>query len=499
MDSIDRLPRPPIEAPPQAEEDTARQGEQDTARSRSLYRTVWRWHFFAGLFTIPVIVLLCLSGLVMLFKPQLYDLQYGHLQSVIPGGEPASYARQVDAAVQSHPGATVTAVHTAPDAARSTIVDLTDAEGRALAVYVDPYRAEVLGHRDNTTDLANIALELHGSLMTGRWLGDEAIGDRVIEIVAGWGVVLLITGVYLWWPRGRTFRDALRPRLRGRVGWRDVHAVTGVLFSFVTLFFLITGLAWAGVWGPQYLKAASNSIGAGKPQVEQGSRTLGERLPNGGSPWALGNLPVPPSTPVGTGGPAGSGSGVLSWDPAQGAPLDAVVATGQRLGIPHGFSVTYPDGPTGAYAINYWDDGPQQPVRSVQDTRVAYVDRYTAEPISQYGFADYGWAAKATSYGITVHEGRQWGVVNQILVTIGVTALLVSVATSVVMWRKRRPCGLGAPIREPGRRLGVATMVAIVALGLLFPLLGASMLVVALLDLLVVRRVPVLARAFGAS
>jgi hypothetical protein len=41
----------------------------------------------------------------------------------------------------------------------------------------------------------DIFLQLHGSLMTGSWLGDDGYyGDRFIEIVACWSIVLLVTG-----------------------------------------------------------------------------------------------------------------------------------------------------------------------------------------------------------------------------------------------------------------------------------------------------------------
>jgi len=46
------------------------------------YRTVWRWHFFAGLFCLPFIILLCLTGSIYLFKPQIdhwIDWRYDHL------------------------------------------------------------------------------------------------------------------------------------------------------------------------------------------------------------------------------------------------------------------------------------------------------------------------------------------------------------------------------------------------------------------------------------
>jgi uncharacterized iron-regulated membrane protein len=485
---------PPITPDPPTEE------PDGAAGSRSLYRTVWRWHFFAGLFAIPVLAILCLSGLVWLFKPQLWGLMYGDIQHVTPSAQTVSYAQQVEAALAAHPDATVTALHTPPAADRSTIVEVTSAGGDELMVYVDPYRGAVLGEIDRATDLSLIALDLHGSLMTGSWLGNSDIGDYFIEIVAGWSVVLLVTGIYLWWPRGRRtgLGGTLIPRFRlkgKRLLWRDVHSITGVLFSFITLFFLLTGLAWSGWWGPNYLSVATSAVG-GYPEVETNSRTVGELLPNGQSPWAMGNVPLAASQPVPpSGGPL---AGTLSWDPSEGAPIDAIVAAGQQLGVPHGFSISYPEDGTGSYGVNYWEDGPQEPNRSATDARISHIDQYTAQPIASYGWDEYGWAAKATSLGIALHEGRELGLLNQLLVAIATVAILVSLATSVVMWRKRRPRGLGAPGKEPNRTLGFGLLLVIAMLAILFPLLGASLLAVLVLDTLVIQRVPKLAAAFGA-
>src|ERR671917_142258 len=153
---------------------------------------------------------------------------YGQLQTVTPSSGPFPTA----ATRGGHPGlpgATVTAILTPSQPTRSTQFDLTSADAKELSVYVNPYSGEVLGHRDNAKDIVKISKALHGSLMTASWLGDEIYGDRFIEIVAGWSIVLLVTGVYLWWPRGqrRGLRGVLLPRfhLRGkRLLWRDIHA-----------------------------------------------------------------------------------------------------------------------------------------------------------------------------------------------------------------------------------------------------------------------------------
>ena len=42
---------------------------EQTSRA-SLYRTIWRWHFYAGLFVVPMVLILSLTGAAYLFKPQ---------------------------------------------------------------------------------------------------------------------------------------------------------------------------------------------------------------------------------------------------------------------------------------------------------------------------------------------------------------------------------------------------------------------------------------------
>ena len=40
-------------------------------RAHGLYRAIWRWHFYAGMFVIPFILLLSVTGAIYLFKPQI--------------------------------------------------------------------------------------------------------------------------------------------------------------------------------------------------------------------------------------------------------------------------------------------------------------------------------------------------------------------------------------------------------------------------------------------
>src|SRR3546814_9461668 len=66
---------------------------------------------------------------------------------------------------------------------------------------------------------------------------------------------MLLTCLYLWWPRGRRgLAGVLYPRLTrgGRAFWRDLHAVTGIWVSLAACFLIVTGLPWAQAWGSYF-------------------------------------------------------------------------------------------------------------------------------------------------------------------------------------------------------------------------------------------------------
>lgn len=63
--------------------------------SNRFYRTVWRWHFYAGLFVVPFMLTLAATGIIYLFKPQLDTLMYRDRLFVQPAGEVMPYTAQL--------------------------------------------------------------------------------------------------------------------------------------------------------------------------------------------------------------------------------------------------------------------------------------------------------------------------------------------------------------------------------------------------------------------
>ncbi|MFU0837835.1 MAG: hypothetical protein ACFWUJ_04785 [Pseudomonas fragi] len=213
----------------------------------SFYNLAWRWHFYAGLFVAPFMILLALTGIIYLFKPQLDPLLYDHLLTVTPAHHGLSADEQLSRVQTAYPQGHISQYLPPINRERSGQFVLSSA-GRELNVFINPYTGQILGEQDAKLNLQAVARALHGELMIG------TLGDRLVELAAGWGVVLVVSGLFLWWPRGQSAAGILWPRLnrRGRVLWRDLHVVTGFWGAALLLFMLISGMTWTGFWGKQY-------------------------------------------------------------------------------------------------------------------------------------------------------------------------------------------------------------------------------------------------------
>jgi uncharacterized iron-regulated membrane protein len=84
---------------------------------------------------------------------------------------------------------------------------------------------------------------------------------------------------------------------------------------------------------------------------------------------------------------------------------------------------------------------------------------------------------------VKLHEGKMFGLANQILMALVCLLILFSALSGLVIWWKRRPAGrLGVPpLRHDLPRWKAAIGVMIV-LGMVFPLVGASLLLIWALD-----------------
>ncbi|HEX5008005.1 MAG TPA: PepSY domain-containing protein [Hyphomonadaceae bacterium] len=436
---------------------------RETEGRGALYRMLWRWHFYAGLVCIPFVIWLAVTGSIYLFRPQIEAWIDRDLVALERTGQPATQKAIMAAATAAVPGSTLAGIvlpeH--PDQAARVLVSNHGARTR---VYVHPDTLAILKTVDEQGRFERIVFRLHGELMMGNG------GSILVELAASWAVVMILTGLYLWWPRNaKGLGGVLYPRLGqgARRFWRDLHAVTGIWVSAFALFLLSTGLPWALVWGN------------GFKMVRQWTGTAAIS-----QDWSIGASNEHAEH-------AGHASGMVDHSVHGGVGIDDIVARAIALRLAPPVMLTPPS-----------EDSPVWWARSNAQNRPlredVALDAMTGKIIDRDVFGEKHIIDQIVGFGIAAHEGQLFAPLNQILGVLTAAGLITLCVSAFVMWRRRAPEGvLGAPPPIPDERIGLGLAAIILVAAILLPVLGASLVVLALVERGVLARWPSARRWLG--
>jgi uncharacterized iron-regulated membrane protein len=142
-------------------------GADPAANAGAAYRLIWRWHFYAGLFCLPFIVVLALSGSVYLFKPQIDAYLDRDLDHLGLDGPAKTLDEQVEAALAAYPTARIKGVQLPDDPTDATRVHLMTQEGRELRVVVRPDTLTIMKTEAQKNRFTNLMFDLHGAILMG--------------------------------------------------------------------------------------------------------------------------------------------------------------------------------------------------------------------------------------------------------------------------------------------------------------------------------------------
>lgn len=459
------------------------------------YRAVWRWHFYAGILVAPFAIFLATTGTIYLWKPQYEAARYRHLltapEASITGAQhPASFDAQLAAAVNAAPPhhqlqsfqpafrpSETAQVIFQPGVAHAGHA----AHGAAsLTVFVAPSTARVLGQLHDDDREMNLVKKLHSSLLAGK------PGEYLVELAASWALVLFLTGLYLAWPRPRfAVFGFLLPRFRasGRIFIRDLHAVPAVWCALLAVFLLSSGLLWTNTAGSWYRKI-SDALGQGTPRESTASAHRSELV--GWSPplrtglsEQIENLRSTHPSAEHVHHSHAHSTPPVSTASAPSLSLDRVFSIAREHRLPEPFVIGLPAGPEGVYSVI---SDREQPF----DRVFLHLDQYSGRVLAEVRFEDFGYLAQFFSWGIVAHEGRLFGLANQILGTIAAASIVLLAVSGLVLWWQRRP-STSIAVPAPRGQLPRPILLGTLALAALLPLLAASLVAVFAFDRLILQ------------
>lgn len=448
-----------------------------TQTPNRLYFAVWRWHFYAGLYVIPFLIMLAATGMTMLWIAFLTGI--GDEKLTIPqGDQPLPVSQLIAVAEGALPGASAT-LYVSPLSPGHIAAVAVAAGDTTTGVTLNPYTGEVLNRFPWRAGWYDWLTDIHGSLLIG------TLGDRLVEAAASLGLLLVATGIYLHWPReGWGKALTVRTAARGRAFWKSLHGALGLWISLLLVVFLISGLSWAGIWGEKFVQAWS-TFPAEKWDAVPLSDATHASMNHGAAkevPWGLEQTPMPMS---------GSLAGTMAIDGP--VTVDSVAGFADRLGFVGRYQLNLPADDTGVFTISHdsnSNDGPDPTA-----DRTIHIDQYTGHVLADVRYADYSPYARLMAWGVAFHEG-DLGLWNLALNTAFCLSVIGMAVSGLVLWWKRRPAGtrLGAPPRPAEIPYGKGVLLVTLGLSLAFPMLGLVLLGVILLDLVVLTALPPLKR-----
>ena len=148
-------------------------GRPNAKPSKSgLYTFVWRWHFYAGILSAPILWMITITGAMYVFSTEISEWRDQALLKVSPQAERVSYDRLREIATSHGASEDLEGMVVRSDPAHSVFF-LAHIEGEPgnraddqhQRIYLNPYDGSLLGTRIAEHDFFAVVLELHRSLM----------------------------------------------------------------------------------------------------------------------------------------------------------------------------------------------------------------------------------------------------------------------------------------------------------------------------------------------
>ncbi|MGY8963674.1 MAG: PepSY-associated TM helix domain-containing protein [Rhodospirillales bacterium] len=353
-----------------------------TPRTRTFWLLGHRW---IGIILGLLIVLIGITGALLEFEDALDTALNPSLYNVQPGETYLPYDVLVAAAADGHTDLKSGYFSRNNDTATTpVIVTMQGARSEEVQVFVNPYTAEVIGHRSGLSSIALIR-RLHGDLA----LGD--VGEDIIGVVSVLISVLCLMGLVLWWPGRGAWTRSLKINWtsRPRLVLRDLHNAGG---AYLFIFLLLSAITV-----PPIIWKLTTPQG-GPPQTGQQARETSP--PSGGPPTSI------------------------SWQAAVDAAKAAV--PGQWVGF-----VLRPLGPAPFYMIRVWPPGE---TGTPQMTTV-FVNRYTGSIIRISSPSSLTLTRLISSdYLISLHSGAIAGLPGRLIMFIAGLGFAVLFASGLATW-----------------------------------------------------------------
>lgn len=198
-------------------------------------------HLFLGLVSGLGVLIIALTGALYTFNREIEFLTQGFRKVKAEQRTMILPSEAIEKAKAANPGFTVHGVVYQKPTDALEVVFYQPEPFFYGAAWLNPYSGEVL-------KVSNFQHTFFGFILRGHttlWLPFD-IGLPVVTFVCIIFLIMLITGIILWWPRKKRSSKSFSFTLRNKASVRrlEMHKVVGFYVSFLALLIVLTGLSW---------------------------------------------------------------------------------------------------------------------------------------------------------------------------------------------------------------------------------------------------------------
>jgi uncharacterized iron-regulated membrane protein len=345
-------------------------------------------HLWLGLTAALFLIVLGLSGAIIAFEGDYDHWFHPALWYVTPQTQRVSQQGLLDMVQQRFAPARVGAIEMQDK--RDDLAQVYFLTGD-LQVFVNPYSGAILGTRDQDPSLFKVVgtiHQLHIRLVHIR-VGNTDVGKWLVEIAGLEMLVLIPTGLILWW-RKKQWKINWKASWK-RINW-DLHSLIGIYAGTFLLLATVTGF-FISFEQPLYWITHSGHL---------------ERTQQPKS--------IPPVSP------------------SKGPDLDSLLqASNAALPDATTVAVLFPGRPNSPYVFQ--KRVPQDASASVHSA--VYIDQYSGKVLRVEDFNKISAGYRAVRINRSFHTGDYWGLPGRIILSVSSFLLSITAVTGIIIWWKK--------------------------------------------------------------
>ncbi len=245
--------------------------------NKTIKKSIRKIHLWLGLASGLIVFIVALTGSLLVFEEEIDSFLHSEFYEV----EAIEAAKKpIDEAIlnlkKTYAIDSIQRIYTFDEAKKTSLIIAKNKDRKTFYYAINPYTAEIVGNIEQKKHFFTLINQLHRNLLLGK------AGKLITGISCLVFITLLISGLFLWWPKKR---KNLKQRLTikwnasfKRINW-DFHSTLG-FYSFIFLLIIaLTGLTWSFKWFENSLYYLADGI-AQKPSIKVANPPKSEVLLN---------------------------------------------------------------------------------------------------------------------------------------------------------------------------------------------------------------------------